>query len=76
MDLQQIKTALKAGKKVYWSNKAYEVIQSKFTQEYLIKCHLNDTFIGLTSTGLTVPPAFSIDFLAPLVTFMPAIVIG
>ena len=48
MDLQQIKTALKTGKKVYWSNKAYEVIQSKFTQEYLIKCHLNDTFIGLT----------------------------
>ena len=48
MNLQEIKTALKAGKKVYWSNKAYEVIQSKFTQEYLIKCHLNDNYIGLT----------------------------
>ena len=48
MDLQQIKSALKAGKKVYWSNKAYEVIQSKFTQEYLVKCHLNNTYHGLT----------------------------
>ena len=41
MNLQEIKSALKAGKKVYWSNKAYEVIQSKFTQEYLVKCQLN-----------------------------------
>ena len=48
MNLQEIKSALKAGKKVYWSNKAYEVIQSKFTQEYLVKCHLNDTYHGLT----------------------------
>ena len=48
MNLQQIKNELAKGNRVFWSNKNYEVIQSKYTQEYLVKCHLNDSFHGLT----------------------------
>jgi predicted RecA/RadA family phage recombinase len=36
MNLEQIKTAIAEGKKVYWSSLLYEVIESK--GEYLIKC--------------------------------------
>ena len=48
MELQKIKNELAKGNRVFWSNKNYEVIQSKYTLEYLVKCHLNDSYIGLT----------------------------
>ena len=47
MNLQEIKTALKNNQRVFWSNTSYEVIKDNIGQ-YLIKCHLNNTFIGLT----------------------------
>ena len=46
MNLQEIKQAIEAGKKVYWSNTSYEVIKDKIGQ-YLIKC-TNGSAIGLT----------------------------
>ena len=48
MELQEIKNELAKGNRVFWSNKNYEVIKSKYTQEYLVKCHLNDSYHGLT----------------------------
>jgi hypothetical protein len=47
MTLAEIKEALAEGKKVYWANKAYDVIQDKCGQ-YLIVCNLNQHCIGLT----------------------------
>ncbi len=47
MNLNQIKEAIKSGKRVFWSNKAYEVIQDKIGQ-WLIVCSLNGYTIGLT----------------------------
>jgi len=47
MTLEQIKQAIEDGKKVYWSNPAYEVIKDKIGQ-YLIHCTLNNHYIGLT----------------------------
>ena len=47
MNLEQIKQAIKNGQKVYWKNRAYEIIKDKIGQ-YLIHCNLNDTYIGLT----------------------------
>ena len=47
MNIQQIKSALKNNQRVFWSNTSYEVIKDNIGQ-YLIKCHLNNTFIGLT----------------------------
>ena len=47
MNLQEIKSALKNNQRVFWSNTSYEVIKDNIGQ-YLIKCHLNNTFIGLT----------------------------
>ena len=47
MNLQEIKSSLKNNQRVFWSNASYEVIKDNIGQ-YLIKCHLNNTFIGLT----------------------------
>ena len=47
MNLQEIKLSLKNNRKVFWKNTSYEVIKDNIGQ-YLIKCHLNNTFIGLT----------------------------
>lgn len=47
MNLEQIKSALALGKRVFWSNYAYEVIKDNVGQ-YLIRCTLNDSCIGLT----------------------------
>ena len=47
MNLEQIKQAIARGDKVNWSNNAYEVIVDSVGQ-YLIHCHLNDSYIGLT----------------------------
>ena len=46
MTLQQIKTTIAEGKKVYWMNLSYEVIKDSKDQ-YLIK-HSNGSCIGLT----------------------------
>ena len=47
MTLQEIKAAVLAGKKVYWSNAAYEVVHDNKDQ-WLIVCSLNGYTIGLT----------------------------
>lgn len=47
MTLEQIKTSIDQGKKVYWKNLAYDVIKDKIGQ-YLIVCNLNNYTIGLT----------------------------
>ena len=47
MTLNEIKTAIAQGKKVHWSNPAYDVIKDKIGQ-YLISCNLNGSCIGLT----------------------------
>ena len=49
MTLEQIKAAVEAGHKVYWKNKAYEVIKDSVGQ-WLIRCNFNDYCIGLTWT--------------------------
>ena len=46
MNLEQIKAAVEAGKKVYWSNKGYQVVKGK-DGEYAIKA-ANGHMIGLT----------------------------
>jgi hypothetical protein len=56
MNLQEIKDAIEAGKKVYWSNKGYEVVKGKY--EYLIiwnRGGRDENCIGLTHRdGITV----------------------
>jgi hypothetical protein len=47
MNLQEIKTAVDAGKSVHWSNDSYDVIKDKYGH-YFINCSLNDNTIGLT----------------------------
>ena len=47
MTLDEIKTALSQGKRVFHQNANYEVIRDNLGQ-YLIKCRLNDYCIGLT----------------------------
>jgi hypothetical protein len=47
MNLEQIKQAVAQGYPVHWSNTAYEVILDNVGQ-YLIRCSLNDSCIGLT----------------------------
>lgn len=47
MTLNEIKQAIEQGNTVHWSNKAYVVIKDSVGQ-YLIKCNLNDSCIGLT----------------------------
>lgn len=47
MTLDEIKTAIEQGKRVFWTNDNYEVIKDKLGQ-YLIYCHLNEYCIGLT----------------------------
>jgi len=47
MTLTEIKKAIKKGKKVYWSNKAYDIIKDNIGQ-YFIMCNLNGDSIYLT----------------------------
>ncbi len=47
MNLQEIKDAIAAGKRVCWSNHGYDVILDNVGQ-YLIKCSFNNHCIGLT----------------------------
>ena len=54
MDVQQIRTAIDEGKTVYWHHNGYQVIKDSIGQ-YLIKCHMNDHYIGLThKDGITL----------------------
>ena len=46
MNIKEIKKAIDDGKKVCWSNRAYDVIKDKIGQ-YLICCNLNDYCFGL-----------------------------
>ena len=48
MQLSEIKAAVMAGKTVHWANEAYVVVYAPKIDEFLIKCLLNDTCIGLT----------------------------
>jgi len=55
MTLEQIKQAVREGKKVYWSNTAYEVVNPKGGSQWLIHCTLNGSCIGLTwQDGITM----------------------
>ena len=47
MTLQEIKDAVLAGKTVHWATKAYAVVHDNVDQ-WLIKCLINDSCIGLT----------------------------
>lgn len=54
MTLQQIKDALKAGKRVHWISEAYQVIDGG-KAGLLIECKLNGHCIGLTwADGVTM----------------------
>ena len=48
MNLNEIKQAIKDGKKVYWSNTLYEVKKWKDEDKYDIICNANGYCIGLT----------------------------
>ena len=55
MNLNEIKTAVRSGKKVHWATEAYIVINPKGGEQWLIKCVLNDSCIGLTwADGMTM----------------------
>jgi len=47
MTLQEIKTAITEGKRVFWKSEGYQVIKDSIDQ-YLIKCDYNGHCIGLT----------------------------
>lgn len=47
MTLQEIKDALKAGKRVHWSHKGYVVEKDGFDHYHIICLH-NDYCVGLT----------------------------
>lgn len=47
MTLSEIKAAVLAGKRVCWSNRAYEVVHDTLDQ-WFIRCTLNNSYIGLT----------------------------
>ena len=47
MTLDEIKTVLGQGDRVYWSNHNYEVIYSLTHDEYYIHSRCNDYFMGL-----------------------------
>jgi hypothetical protein len=54
MTLEEIKTAVNAGKKVHWSNTGYEVRKDRYGEYYIIFIH-NDNSIGLTwKDGVTM----------------------
>lgn len=47
MNLEQIKQAIENNERVFWKNLAYDVIKDSVGQ-YLIRCNLNGSCIGLT----------------------------
>ena len=54
MNLQEIKQAIENGETVFCGNIAYTVVKDKLNQ-YLIKCSINGSCIGLTwKDGVTL----------------------
>ena len=54
MTLEQIKAAVESGKRVFWQHNGYEVVKGSLGQ-WLIKCHYNGNYIGLTwGDGVTM----------------------
>ena len=54
MKLNEIKSAVKDGKRVHWSNTSYEVVNDSLNQ-WFIKCNINGHCIGLTKLdGITM----------------------
>jgi hypothetical protein len=47
MKVEQIKEAVSEGKQVVWHHEGYQVIKDSLDQ-YLIKCTMNNSYIGLT----------------------------
>lgn len=65
MTLEEIKSAVLAGKKVHWSNEGYEVVQDELDQ-WFIKCNQNSQCIGLThQDGVTMNGQPADFFIAP-----------
>ena len=55
MKLEEIKTAVLAGKTVHWANSLYEVRYSSKIDEFQVVCTDNDSIIGLTwKDGVTM----------------------
>ena len=52
MKLNEIKEAVEAGKRVFWVNKAYEVIKDGIGQ-FLIKSNFKDSYREHSYIGLT-----------------------
>jgi hypothetical protein len=48
MKITEIKKAVLSGKEVYWKSTAYEVKHYPKFNQWLIKCNINDTYVGLT----------------------------
>jgi len=54
MTLDEIKSAVEAGQRVYWAHTGYAVVKDRIG-DWLIKCIHNDSCIGLTwLDGVTV----------------------
>jgi hypothetical protein len=47
MNAEEIRQAVNSGKSVFWKNSCYVIIKDSLGQ-YLIRCILNDNYIGLT----------------------------
>ncbi len=45
--IEEIKNAIEQGFRVFWKNESYEVIGNRKEGHYVIKCHINDSCIGL-----------------------------
>ena len=55
MTLEEIKSAVIAGKKVCWKSPIYEIYHSPNIDQWLIFCTANDSCIGLThADGVTL----------------------
>jgi len=68
MNLQEIKTAVDAGKSVHWTHEGYDVMKGK-KGGYFIRCSSNAHSIGLTWTdGVTLNGEESEFFLAEVPT--------
>ena len=61
MKLNEIKDAISNGQRVCWKYDSYEVIRDK-NGNYLIKCQMNGTAIGLTWADGTTLNGYEEDF--------------
>lgn len=66
MTLEQIKTAVRAGRKVFWKSHAYEVQRHvgrrTGNEQWLIVCTLNQDCIGLTHLDGVTMNGKELDF--------------